>query len=362
MVTKESTNVFASTWKNSDIVLVVEGKELHVHRWVLTSQSPVFEAMLDGHFKEASQHKVTLKEKEIKSMQKFLKILYPSCMFGEARLPLEEEHLLSVLALADEYQCVNVIKQCIDEAKITPQIVLKLLPYALKYHESALAKCYKVMNWGVPTANLEDVMIPDQNNYPLIEALLSKCRFLESALLERHDMMLSLINDYFKLGRESGRYRRYNSYVQSNPSASDCNCRVNEDQLNVKSIGVIKKCSKCLRRYKQKFIANIPSCSGAKCNTIMEMLKRDDEMATSVKGYKENPTKKVTKMSLPRTPSYRFSSPSYSPTSPTYSPASPTYSPTSPTYSPTSPTYSPTSPNYSPTSPNYSPTYPFCSC
>ena len=68
MVTKESTNVFASTWKNSDIVLVVEGKELHVHRWVLTSQSPVFEAMLDGHFKEASQHKVTLKEKEIKSM------------------------------------------------------------------------------------------------------------------------------------------------------------------------------------------------------------------------------------------------------------------------------------------------------
>ena len=342
MVTKESRNVFASPWKNSDIVLVVEGKELHVHKWVLTSQSPVFEAMFDGHFKEASQHKVPLKEKEINSMQKFLKILYPSCMFGEARVPLEEEHLLSVLALADEYQCVNVIKQCIDEAKITPQIVLNLLPYALKYHTSALAKCYKIMNWGVPTANLEDVIIPDQNNYPLIEVLLSKCRFLESALLERHDMMLSLIDDYFKFGRGSSSYRHYNSSVQSNPSADGCNCRVNEAQLNVKSIGVIKKCSKCLRRYKQKFIANIPSCSGAKSNSLMGMLKQDDEMATLVKRYQENPTKNVSQMSQPCSPYYCVERHSYSTSGPSYGPVSPSYSPVSPSYSPTSPSYSPT--------------------
>ena len=105
MATKNDKNVFASPWNDSDMVLVVEDQELHVHKWILKSQSPVFKAMLDGHFQEASQDKITLKEKEYKSMVQFLKLLYPSSMFGGTKSPLDDERRLSILALAEEYQC-----------------------------------------------------------------------------------------------------------------------------------------------------------------------------------------------------------------------------------------------------------------
>ncbi len=328
MTTKEDKNVFASPWNNSDMVLVAEGEELHVHRWILTSQSPVFQAMLEGHFQEASQHKIPLKEKKFKSMQTFLKILYPSCMFGEARVPLDDENLLSVLALADEYQCVNVIKQCIDEAKITPEIVLKLLPYAIKHHTSALPECYAVMNWSIPTAKLEQFVIPEQKSDVSVDMLLAKCRFLESALIERHDMMISLIDGYHTVSA-SNYYNRADNII----IGLDCKCPVG--QLSVKSIGAIKKCRTCLERYKRKLLAPIPSCSGGKSDTLLKMLKQDDEIATVVKRYKEHPTKDFTVMSHPCSPCYRPASPYYSPTSPSYSPISPSYSPISPSYHPT---------------------------
>ena len=365
MATKEDKKVFASPWNNSDIVLVIEGKKLHVHRWILTSQSPVFQAMLEGHFQEASQHIIPLKEKKFKLMQKFLKILYPSCMFGEARVPLDDENLLAVLELADEYQCVNVIKQCIDEAKITPEIVLKLLPYAIKYHTSALPECYEVMNWSVPTAKLEKFVIPDQKSDVSVDMLLAKCRFLESVLIERHDLMISLIDDYSILKQISPNNHSHTYYAQSLPGL-DCKCPAG--QLSVKNIGAIKKCNKCLERFKWKFIAPIRSCSGAKSNAVMSMLKQDDEIATVVKRYKEHPTKNFTQMlhrpstlrytDTPYIPNYSPASPQYTPTSPQYRPSSHSYSPTSPTYYPASPSYFPISPTDYPASPSYSPTSP----
>ena len=63
MATKIDKNVFSSPWNDSDMVLVVEDQELHVHRLILTLLSPVFKAMLDGHFKEASEDKITLEGK-----------------------------------------------------------------------------------------------------------------------------------------------------------------------------------------------------------------------------------------------------------------------------------------------------------
>ncbi len=83
--------------------------------------------MLDSDFQAAGQDKITLHEKNFHSKVKFLKVLYPSSMFGGARVDLHDERVLSVLALADEYQCVNLIKQCMNEAKITPEIVVKSL-------------------------------------------------------------------------------------------------------------------------------------------------------------------------------------------------------------------------------------------
>ena len=196
------------------------------------------------------------------------------------------------------------------------------------------------MNWSVPTAKLEKFILSEQNSDASIELLLAKCRFLETALIERHDMMTSLIDDYFTLKQSSAKMKSSDSYnVQVVQQFPVCKCPAG--QLIVKSIGAVKKCKSCLERYKQKFIATIPSCSGAKSNTMMEILKQDDEIVTVVKRYKEHPTKHSAQMSYCRSPYYCPSSPSYSPTSPSYSPTSPSYSPTSPNYN----TYSPT-PSY----------------
>ena len=121
-------NVFSSPWKKSDVVLVVQGTEFHVHRSILAMQSPVFEAMLDGHFKEASQDKITLKGKTSEDMLQFLKLLYPPNMINGPLVSFIGEEVLKVLALADEYQAENVIKQCLQETKITPENAFKIRP------------------------------------------------------------------------------------------------------------------------------------------------------------------------------------------------------------------------------------------
>jgi hypothetical protein len=50
----QSENVFDSPWNNSNVILVVENKEIHAHRSILCLQSPVFKAMPCGQFTEAN--------------------------------------------------------------------------------------------------------------------------------------------------------------------------------------------------------------------------------------------------------------------------------------------------------------------
>ena len=129
-----------------------------IHKLILSLSSPVFKAMLESHCKEESENKITLEEKDLKSMVLFLQVLYPPSMFEKSRPPLDDESRLPVMALAEEYTCVNLIKQYIDEAEITPENVLKILPYAAKYHPTALPRMYNVINWSAPTSKLEKVV------------------------------------------------------------------------------------------------------------------------------------------------------------------------------------------------------------
>jgi hypothetical protein len=87
------------------------------------------------------------------------------------------------MALAEEYQCVNLIKQYINEVKITPENVLQILPYALKYHQAALRKMYDVINCSVPTSKLKEVLPESKEISTTIKMLLNKCRYLELAWL-----------------------------------------------------------------------------------------------------------------------------------------------------------------------------------
>ena len=68
---------FTKPWKNSDVVLVVEDKEIHVHSTTLSMVSPVFEAMFNGNFKESQTRRVVLEGKPYDTFLYMLRMIYP---------------------------------------------------------------------------------------------------------------------------------------------------------------------------------------------------------------------------------------------------------------------------------------------
>ena len=271
MATENDQNVFASPWNDSDIVLVVEDQELHVHKWILTSQSPVFKAMFDGHFQEANQDKITLKEKDLQSMIQFLKLLYPTSMFLESKTPLNNKSRLSVMSLADEYQCVNLIKQCIDEAEITPGNVLQILPYALKYSDTELPRIYEVINWGAPSSKLEETLATLENKEILIKILLTKCRFLESSVVDMQETLFTVLDIYFDKTKDS------KTYIYT-ASRKDSRCG---HTVRIRGIKEAKSCPHCKEKYQEEFLAPIRRIS-LDTQRCFNMLLRATEIATEV--------------------------------------------------------------------------------
>ena len=67
---------FSDPWKDSDLVLVVENEKFHVHRLILSLNSPVFEAMFKSQFKESTAKEILLPEKNATGVLDFLKIIY----------------------------------------------------------------------------------------------------------------------------------------------------------------------------------------------------------------------------------------------------------------------------------------------
>ena len=306
METKKDDNVFASPWNGSDMILVVEDQELHVHKWILITHSPVFKAMLKGHFQEANQDKVTLKEKNYESMVQFLKILYPSSMFGEARQPLNDKTRLSIMELAEEYQCVNLIKLCFDEAKISRENVLEILPYAVKYHEAALPEMFKITNWSSSASKLEEILpsLEGKSISSSNKMLLTKCRFLESRVAQTQDALISLMHDFLLQKKKTDDAWWYLNKLKKDHDKGSCSGSVDlvsarlfmfldeETQeterdsrcshcVGMREIKKLKGCANCKKKYKEKFIAPIPSCKNAQ--GFLNMLLINDEIDTHVK-------------------------------------------------------------------------------
>ena len=63
--------------ETSDVVLEVEGRELHANRAVLAHYSPVFGRMFFSDFREKEQNKVPLPGKSYDEMETFFTVLYP---------------------------------------------------------------------------------------------------------------------------------------------------------------------------------------------------------------------------------------------------------------------------------------------
>ena len=116
MADKESNRepqAFTQPWKSSDVVLVVEGEKLHVHRAVLTLCSPVFETMFTSKFQEKEKKEIPLPHKKAKEVKELLQVIYPTV---ERKPPneIKEDNCQYLLSLAHEYQMEAISQRCED--------------------------------------------------------------------------------------------------------------------------------------------------------------------------------------------------------------------------------------------------------
>ena len=75
---KNEKGPFDEAWQQSDAVLIVEEKQLHVHSIILSLASPVFDKMFNGDFKEAQNKQVSLQGKSYQMVEHLLKLIYPN--------------------------------------------------------------------------------------------------------------------------------------------------------------------------------------------------------------------------------------------------------------------------------------------
>ena len=62
----------------TDITLIVEEKELHVHKAILATASTVFKRMFTAEFREKYSNEVNLPQKKYKHILTMLTVIYPN--------------------------------------------------------------------------------------------------------------------------------------------------------------------------------------------------------------------------------------------------------------------------------------------
>ena len=212
-------------------------------------------------------------------------------MFEELKPPLDDESLLSVLTLADKYECINLIKQCICETEITPRNVLQILPYVARTTRQNCLECLMLLtgvlqhqNWRKYCLHWKTTRFSTRQ-----KMLLNKCRFLESSVVKMQDALFSLIGDCLEEINESRdkpvntptiKFSGWAVPVRASTSQTTSNSRC-DHTIKVREINEAKNCPHCKEKYKEKFLARIPCC---KRNTqhYFDMLRKGDDVATAV--------------------------------------------------------------------------------
>ena len=250
-------NVFSQPWKDSDVVLVVEDKEFHVHRAFLAVHSDVFKAMFNGDFKDATKDRIELKDDNYQAMLLFLKLLYPANLFDDdnddGKVDINDENIFDILVLADKYVAINIIKQCMKEAeRLQPGNAMRLLPYAVR-HELPLEKILDVISRRVSTSQLarfasEQRSTSKDSVYD--QCLIEKCRFLENIAKQANTMILMLLDEVVEKNKD----------VDSTKSgfsrnvAAEAQCVLRHRNFNVTEYKKARNCEYCLTAYKKDLI------------------------------------------------------------------------------------------------------------
>jgi hypothetical protein len=273
-------NIFSQPWNDSDVVLVVEGNEFHVHRSILSLQSPVFKAMFNGNFKDATEKKIELKDDKYEAMLLFLQLLYPPNMLDEnkSNVDINDENIFQIIQVAHKYTAINVIKQCMRETgRLKPENTMRLLPYAAR-HELPLENIFKVIARRISMDELETFSSQLGDDSVYIKTLVTKCRVQENVAKRAHTMMLHLLKKY--VAAEMAK--------DINKTSVSC---VRHKSLNVENFKEARKCENCLEAYKKRFIdkyvyANTSrygeKMSSQSSSEFIELLELTDDIATSL--------------------------------------------------------------------------------
>jgi hypothetical protein len=271
-------NVFSEPWSDSDLVLVVEKNEFHVHRSMLSLQSPVFKAMFYGNFKDSQQDRIELKDDKYEAVLLFLKLLYPRNMLDED-VDIDDENILLILEVADKYTAKNVIKQCMEKIDdIEAETTMSVLPYAAR-HEFPLEKIFDVISRHISTEQLDDFApeIGDQTVY--INALRDKCRFQENIARQAHTTMLHLLKRIVAAS-EGDKSKNITFYCSRNHSLS-----------SIQNFKKARECRNCFKVYRKRFIEAYaypstfdfdPRGYEMDIAGFIDLLERTDDIATSL--------------------------------------------------------------------------------
>ena len=98
---------FAAPWKMSDVVLLVNEQRFHVHRSFLATWSPVFEKMFTSNFREKNKGEIRLPGKQAENVKALLLMIYPP-----ASQEITHENWIAILELAHEYQIKSIVEKC----------------------------------------------------------------------------------------------------------------------------------------------------------------------------------------------------------------------------------------------------------
>jgi mannitol/fructose-specific phosphotransferase system IIA component (Ntr-type) len=266
-IIKFDDKTFSEPWNDSDVVFVVEGKEFNVHRSILSLQSPVFKAMFNGKFKDATQEKIELQDDNYEAMLQFFKLLYPQNMLlGFFRkVHINDENIFNILEVADKYAAINIIKQCMEETgRLKPENTMRLLPYVVR-HELPHRQIFNVIARHVSTKELKNFAPELSNDSIYAQTLEQKCLVLERAAERGNDTILSLLQELVE-SRKSNETSHVESLTKlpvkrqsrkSNETRHEVpvGCIQHPGRtLHIKDFSEARKCTNCLAVYQTLLI------------------------------------------------------------------------------------------------------------
>jgi len=187
---------FSEPWEDSDLILVVEDEKFHVHRVILSMNSPVFKAMFKSQFKEATSNEIPLPEKKANEVLDFLKHIYYQHIQEPVEISMENvEHLFK---LSDEYQVKLIYEPCrkfVENQPKTKQNVMKIRKMAEMYNlDNVHQDCDKLLkDMNLKTLS-ETVGLEDLDRENVLYFLSQRIERLEKLLVTLYPQFIGVVS------------------------------------------------------------------------------------------------------------------------------------------------------------------------